>query len=640
VFGQLLLPENSGDGSMKLASFRRKLIYIIAIVVLLVPVFILGQPSVPGKSDGTGSSQGGTLAQIRERYNIGQADLGKIDPASESMKLATLGLRGVASTILWQKAEYYKKESLWERYAATLNQISLLQPHFINVWEHQAHNLSYNISVEFDDYHQRYEWIKKGIDYLIDGTKFNKRQPILQWDLGIYTGQKIGTADEQTYYREMFRNDTEYHNHLISEGLDVRTPDALGVDQKPDHWLVGRLWFNKSYDLVDGGAYCRKSPHIYYSDGPKCQLRFCEAIEKEGVLDERAKYQWIKAGEWWREFGNRDVLTTWGHTVKMNGHDAAKEVYKQALDAFNEFVGDAREKLLASIREGLTQEERDIVDSPSDKLSLDQRRRLGDILGRMQPSTLAIAGSVPLEKRPKAIELGTKVNDAAEFLSHLESYRSQVNYDYWLVRPIAEQNDITLRARQKMYDADIKLTKADVDGALADYDAAWVDWYKVFARWPRMMTDDAGLDVMNSLQRYKRVLDKDYPEDFILADFVDFYEKYKKGGFDFEVDAFLEKWNKQAELIGKDEINFFKANMPKEMVDQIDNNLPEPKAPENQSTPDSQPPAAEPTPAGSENPESGSPPTQQSEAASPAPASRPPKLENPALPDQKPGDGN
>ena len=613
---------------MKLASFRRKLIYIIAIVVLLVPVFILGQPSVPGKSDGTGSSQGGTLAQIRERYNIGQADLGQIDPASESMKLATLGLRGVASTILWQKAEYYKKESLWERYAATLNQISLLQPHFINVWEHQAHNLSYNISVEFDDYNQRYEWIKKGIDYLVKGTKFNKRQPILQWDLGIYTGQKIGTADEQTLYRELFRNDTEYHGHLISEGLDVRTPDALGVDQKPDHWLVGRLWFMKSYDLVDGGAYCRKSPHIYYSDGPKCQLRFCEAIEKEGILDERAKYQWIKASEWWREFGNRDVLTTWGHTVKMTGLDAAKEVYKQALDAFNAYVGDAREKLLASLRDNLSAEDRALIDAPSESLNMDQRRRIGSILGRLQPTTLAVAGSVAVDKRSKAIELGTNVNDAAEFLSHLESYRSQVNYDYWQIRPIAEQNDVTLRARRKMFDADTKLTKADVDGALADYDAAWVDWYKVFARWPRMMTDDAGRDVMDSLKRYKRVLDKDYPEDFVLAEFVVFYEKYIKGGFDFEVEKFLEKWNKQAEEIGKDEINFFKETMPREMVDQIDDNLPEPKSPENNPSTDSQPPATEPS---ITVPETGSESAQPAAPEAPA-AARPPQVENPSLP--------
>jgi len=608
---------------MKLASFRRKLIYIIAIVVLLVPVFFLGQPSVPARSDGTGSSQGGTLAQIRERYNIGQADLGQIDPASESMKLATLGLRGIASTILWQKAEYYKKESFWDRYAATLNQISLLQPHFINVWEHQAHNLTYNISVEFDDYHQRFEWIKKGIDYLIKGTKFNKRQPILQWDLGIYTGQKIGTADEQTFYREMFRNDTEYHDHLISEGLDARTPDALGTDQKPDHWLIGRLWFEKSYDLVDAGAYCRKSPHIYYSDGPKCQLRFCEAIEKEGVLDDKAKYAWIKAGESWREYGNRDVLTTWGHTIKMNGLDAAKEIFKQAETVFKEYVGDTREKLIASLKEKLSPEEKQLLDMPSNDMKQDQRRKLGNVLGKLQPTNLTVAGAVlPVENRSKAIELASKVNETAEFLSHLESYRSQVNYEYWQVRPIAEQNEVTLRARQKMFDADTKLTKADVDGALADYDAAWVDWYKVFARWPRMMTDDAGYDVASSIKRYKRVLDKDL-KDFILEDFVDFQEKYTKGGFDMDVELFLEGWNKRAEEIGKDDPNFFKDPnaMPRQLSDNIDGNLPLEDSPVNEKVND-----ANSTPT--------TPPATETRVV------RPPKLENPQPPQQKTGDGN
>ncbi len=293
---------------MNVIAFRRKMIYTVLIVVLLIPLYVLGQPQTRSKD---GNANGGLLAQIRSRYKIGQADLGEIDPASESMRLATLGLRGFAAAALWHKAQYYKNEFYWDRYKATLDQIALLQPHSLNVWDHQAHNLTYNIAVEFDGYKERYEWIKKGIDFLIRGTKFNQHQPILQWTLGIYTGQKIGISDEKKQYRQLFRNDEKYHKQLLSEGLDVLQSDAIGVENKPDHWLVGRLWFERSYDLVKAGCTCKKTPHIYYSDGPKCQLRYSESIEEEGVLDDRAKFAWSRGGQQWKEFGQRDILTTW-----------------------------------------------------------------------------------------------------------------------------------------------------------------------------------------------------------------------------------------------------------------------------------------------------------------------------------------
>ncbi|MEZ6079266.1 MAG: hypothetical protein R3C56_27430 [Pirellulaceae bacterium] len=141
--------------------------------------------------DGSVKQSGGTLAQIRTNYDLGQGDLGEIDPASESMRLATLGLRGVAATILWQKAEYYKKEQFWDRLSATLNQIAVLQPHFVEVWEFQSHNLSYNVSVEFDDYRQRYQWVKRGIEYLIKGSKFNKHRTEMPFELGNFFGSKM-----------------------------------------------------------------------------------------------------------------------------------------------------------------------------------------------------------------------------------------------------------------------------------------------------------------------------------------------------------------------------------------------------------------------------------------------------------------
>ena len=124
-------------------SFVRKVSYITAMVLLLFPLFLLGQPE-------TRSKAGGKLSQLRTTYGLSQAELGDIDPVGASMQLATFGMRGVAAAVLWEKATEYKKTEDWDNLTATLNQITKLQPNFLSVWKFQAHNLSYNISSEFD----------------------------------------------------------------------------------------------------------------------------------------------------------------------------------------------------------------------------------------------------------------------------------------------------------------------------------------------------------------------------------------------------------------------------------------------------------------------------------------------------------
>ena len=115
------------------SSFWRKVIYISIIGLLLLPLSMLGQPST--KSAGSDLPDGGgVLAQMRQQEGLAQSSLGDIDPASETMKLATLGLKGVAVTILWDNANTYKDEENWEAFSATVNQIIKLQPNFITVW--------------------------------------------------------------------------------------------------------------------------------------------------------------------------------------------------------------------------------------------------------------------------------------------------------------------------------------------------------------------------------------------------------------------------------------------------------------------------------------------------------------------------
>jgi hypothetical protein len=90
---------------------------LVGIAVLLVPLSALSQPA-------DSSSKGGKLAKLRAEYGLSQANLGEVDPTSESMRLATLGLKNVAITLLWDRANEYKKMEDWTNLSAVLEQMT------------------------------------------------------------------------------------------------------------------------------------------------------------------------------------------------------------------------------------------------------------------------------------------------------------------------------------------------------------------------------------------------------------------------------------------------------------------------------------------------------------------------------------
>ena len=227
-------------------SFQRKILYGVLIAGLLVPLYLISRPTMR-EADGR-MVEGGILSRMRVENGLSQADLGEIDPTSETMKLATLGMKGIAANLLWGRANRYKRDHDYDNLTATLNQISKLQPNFISVWQFQGWNLAYNVSVEFDDYRSRYYWVKRGVDFLREGTRYNPEEPVLFWEVGWTFGHKLGKADEYVQYRRLFREDEDYHNDLQA---DIPIDNTRGPSGQPDNWLAGREWFRRAEQIVD-----------------------------------------------------------------------------------------------------------------------------------------------------------------------------------------------------------------------------------------------------------------------------------------------------------------------------------------------------------------------------------------------------
>ena len=499
----------------RMTAFGRKLIYLVILLAMLVPLYLLGQPSA-GSGD-----PGGRLSEMRGEFNIAESDLGEISPASETMKLASLGLRGVAATLLWNKAHRYRVLHEWDRLKAALNNIALLQPHFDKVWEHQAHNLAYNVSIEFDDYRQRYEMVREGTEFLTRGVRQNRNAPRLIWYTGWFYGQKMGMSDEKIQFRKLFADDEVLHESLMDEGIAVDSPEARGPLGKPDNWLVGRLWLNHGYELVDGGVRIRRqTPLNFFETGPKWRIKHAEAVESEGILDFRAQNAWDRASEDWSEFGDRSIPTTAAFTIKLGHIEDLKRQRIERMDNFKELTAPTYQAAVAKLMEDLPIDLQQVADQPESERSEAGKRALRAIERKVDLQQVAKESDESV--RLRAIGLLTEMADLDQRIQKTDGYRTQINYEYWRTLCLAEREKRTVEARRLVYEAEEANAQAELDKAIQLYEQAFAIWAEIFDDYPLLTIDDSAEDLFESIRRYMVAIDsQELPDGFPLSAFVE-----------------------------------------------------------------------------------------------------------------------
>lgn len=508
------------------ASFRRKVLYLAIIALLLIPLYMIGHPAA-GDPTAADSTPGGRLSQLRSEYELSQAELGEIDPASESMKLATLGMRGVAAQILWTKANEYKKTQNWEQMIASINQMAKLQPNYIGVWEFQSHNVSYNVSVEHDDFRFRYLWVKKGIDFLIQGTRYNRKEPRLFHSVGWFTGQKFGRADESKQFRRLFQDDDDFHQ-MVNQYVDVDA--ARGARGKPDNWLLARLWYNEAYNLVDtqGRSIGAKTPHIFFADGPKSRMNYAAEIEAEGILDEKAEYEWEQAAREWKTFGDRQVPTSIGPVIRLNEEEFWLEEVNRISKELDDLVPGARAAIMAEKRAKLTEAQRVALDTPLEQIQdAEQYTRRGEAIMATEILPTEVAARANESIRAQAYRLADRIAEANEKAHWTNRYRETVNFEYWRARCEVEQRPQAVSARRHIYDASQLAERLELEAARREYELAWDDWAEILKANPELMERLMVEDLVEDIQDYIQLLDQldvKLPADFKLRPLLELHD--------------------------------------------------------------------------------------------------------------------
>lgn len=513
-------------------SFVRKVAYIVVIVLLLIPLSMMSQPATM-KKDSSGRFDyrpGGALAEMRRQEGLSQAELGDIDPASETMKLATFGMRGVAVVMLWDRANESKKKQDWDNLSATLEQIARLQPNFLTVWEHQAHNLSYNVSVEFDDYRQRYHWVKKGIDYLIDGTTYNRNEPRLLWYAGWVIGQKMGRSDEKLEFRKLFRDDTEFHSMLARQQIDVES--AKGPDGKPDNWLVGRLWYLKAQQAVDqhGKSLGGKSPALFHSSPVMSRINFFSDLEKEPNFDEeRVRAEARQAGEEWFALGNRPLPTSFGFNVQLNDVERLEGEIKDLEAKLEELLPGIKDEIRREKVAKLPSDFRRALEKPQEERSDSEISKAHQAEQQVYVNHLEIAARAPAEKSIEARRTAQRLLGLQEQLRLTHTSRQTVNFEFWRERCASGADEANSRARRHLFEAKQLFARTDLEGAKEKFEQSWKDWAEVFKKWPGLLDDAENDELVADIKTYIKVLDQldlrdasggILPADFPLADLI------------------------------------------------------------------------------------------------------------------------
>jgi hypothetical protein len=186
----------------------------------------------------------GFLLQVlnRERAALGITRIEPLENAPPVLALTTQvlgGFRGLIANALWIRSTQLQEDGKYFEMVQLADWITKLEPHIVNVWQVQAWNMAFNISVKFPNHEDRWRWVQRGIELLRDeALRYNPDQPLLYADLAWLFQFKMGQNmdDAHFYYKLAWANEMT----ALLQGVGSRF-EGLIQPQTPEHQERARL---------------------------------------------------------------------------------------------------------------------------------------------------------------------------------------------------------------------------------------------------------------------------------------------------------------------------------------------------------------------------------------------------------------
>lgn len=132
----------------------------------------------------------------RQRGALGITRIEPLENAPPVLALTTQvlgGFRGLIANALWIRSSQMQDDGKYFEMVQLADWITKLEPHITTVWQVQAWNMAFNISVKCPDYEDRWRWVQRGIELLRDDAiRYNPDQPGLYSDLSWLFQFKMG----------------------------------------------------------------------------------------------------------------------------------------------------------------------------------------------------------------------------------------------------------------------------------------------------------------------------------------------------------------------------------------------------------------------------------------------------------------
>jgi hypothetical protein len=183
--------------------------------------------------------------------------IGQQTPPKYILITAMLGsFRGLAVDIMWYRAERLKNEGRFNEADTLARWITSFQPRFPHVWQFQAWNMAYNISVQTHTPQERWDWVHKGVRLLREeGIPNNPNATPIYRELSWIFFHKIGqrTDDMHWYYKKSLA--LEWQLLLGSQAELATTAQVIDafkpIAQASDDFFVFNRLTRKARKLVD-----------------------------------------------------------------------------------------------------------------------------------------------------------------------------------------------------------------------------------------------------------------------------------------------------------------------------------------------------------------------------------------------------
>jgi hypothetical protein len=250
-------------------------------------------------------------------------------------------------------------------------------------------------------------------------------------------------------------------------------------------------------------------------------------METDGIFEEKARRAWKKAEEEWREFGDRDIPTTFDGIIHLNENEKFQQdsaAYVRQLDQLDPGL---RDKLIREKRQALTDEQRQALDTPVEKRNQGQFKLAAEAEEKLKVSHEEVARRLQGAKRRQGLKLAKQAAEAENRARAIDRYRQIVNFLYWRRRAQVEQTPEALAAREALYEGRQAYAKGDLITARERYETGLAKWRQVLDKkeFAELKTDRTMVDDLSeAINHYRSILEKrdeEFPKNFILQDILD-----------------------------------------------------------------------------------------------------------------------